>query len=98
MVKRKYKLEHIKKEGKAFDSLCVVKPDAYSMPSRFYACTVFYPATADDTQTYYTQIQADIYCASEKVGTITKSDEFDTAREAKKWIEQVFEEFLKLAV
>lgn len=96
-MKKKYKLEHIKKEGKAFDSLCIVKPDAYSMPSRFYACTLFYPETQEDTQTYYTQIQADIFCRAEKVGTIKKSDEFDTAHEAKAWIEEVFEEFLKLA-
>lgn len=97
MIKRKYKLETIKKDGKAFDNLCVVKPDAYSMPSRFYATTVYYPETEQDTQTYYTQIQADVFCGSERVGTIKKSDEFDTPKDAKKWIEEIFEEFLALA-
>lgn len=95
-MKRKYKLEIIKREDKAFDCLCTVKKDAYSMPSKFFASTVYYPATDDDTQTYYTQIQAEMYLKSEKIGTLKKSDEFDTARDAMKWIKEVFEEFLEI--
>lgn len=97
MAKKKYKLTLVEKEDKAFDYVCTVKRDAYSMPSKFYAATVYYPETEEDTQTYYTQIQADMYFQKEKIGTIKKSDEFDTAKDAKKWIFEIFEEFLRVA-
>ncbi len=81
------------KENKGFDYYCnTIKRDAYSMPSKFVAGTVYYPETKDDTQTYYTQIVADLYSGKELLDSIKLSDEFDTRKDAEKWIFQVFKE------
>lgn len=91
--KSKCVLKYEKKEGKAFDYYCnTIKHDAYSMPSKFIASTVYYPATKHDTQTFYTQIVADLYSGTELLDTLKMSDEFDTHRDAEKWIFQVFRE------
>lgn len=86
-------LRYEQKQDKGFDYYCnTVKRDAYSMPSKFIASTVYYPATPDDSETYYTQIVADLYSGKEKLDSLKLSDEFDSAREAKKWIFTTFKE------
>ena len=50
--RKKLKLQIIKKEDRAFDCFATIKKDAYCMPSKFYATTVYYPATPDETQTF----------------------------------------------
>lgn len=80
------------KQDKCFDYYCTVKRDAYSMPSKFIASTLYYPATKADTQTYYTQIVADLYSGTSLLDTLKMSDEFDTRKDAEKWIFQVFKE------
>lgn len=90
------KLQIIEKENKAFDCFATIKTDAYSMPSKFYATTVYYPATKEETQTFLTTIDASAYRDTEKIKDIYLTDEFDTAREALKWIKQTFAEFLKI--
>ncbi len=81
------------KEDNGFDYYCnTIKKDAYSMPSKFIASTVYYPETKFDTQTYYTQIVADLYSGKELLDTLKLSDEFDTRKDAEKWIFQVFRE------
>lgn len=91
----KYKHEKIalkceEKQDNCFDYYCTVKPDAYSMPSKFIAGTLYYPATANDTQTYYTQIEADMFSGTALLDTLRLSDEFDTRKDAEKWIFDVF--------
>ena len=66
------------------------------MPSKFYATTVYYPATKEETQTFLTTIDAAAYKGTEKVKDVYLTDEFDTARDALKWIKQTFAEFLKI--
>ncbi len=91
--KQKVVLKCEEKEDKAFDYYCnTIKRDAYSMPSKFIASTLYYPATKTDTQTFYTQIVGDLYSGTELIGTIKESDEFDTRREAEKWIFKLFRE------
>lgn len=94
--KKQLKLILEKKDNQAFDYVATVKIDAYSMPSKFYATTVFYPATKDETQTFLTTIDATAYFGKEKIGEMYKTDEFDTARAAKKWIKEMFKEFIKI--
>ncbi|MDE7463392.1 MAG: hypothetical protein K2M48_00040 [Clostridiales bacterium] len=91
--KAKIVLKCEEKQDKGFDYYCnTIKKDAYSMPSKFVAGTVYYPATKLDTQTYYTQIVADLYRGTDLLDTLKLSDEFDTRRAAEKWIFQVFRE------
>lgn len=81
------------KHDKCFDYFCnTIKKDAYSMPSKFIASTLYYPETKSDTQTYYTQIVADLYSGKDLLDTLKLSDEFDTRHDAEKWIFQVFRE------
>lgn len=94
--KKQRKLQIIQKENKAFDCFATLKPDAYCMPSKFYATTVFYPATKEETQTFLTTIDASAYAGTEKIKDIYLTDEFDTAREALKWIKETYAEFLKI--
>lgn len=94
--KKDLELQIIEKGDKAFDCFNTLKQDAYSMPSKFYATTVFYPATEDETQTFLTTIDATAYLGKEKIGTVYKTDEFDTRRAAMKWINQKYDEFLKI--
>ena len=97
-LRQQIKLQIIKKEGKAFDCFATIKKDAYTMPSKFYASTVYYPATKEETQTYLTTIDAAAYVGTEKKEDIYKTDEFDTARAALKWIKQVYADFLKIVL
>ncbi len=91
--KKKCILKVEEKEDKAFDYYCnTVKKDAYSMPSKFIASTVYYPENKFDTQTYYTQIVADLYSGRDLLDTLKMSDEFDTRKDAEKWIFSVFRE------
>lgn len=91
--KKKILLKCEEKHDKCFDYYCnTIKKDAYSMPSKFIASTLYYPATKSETQTYYTQIAADLYGGTELVDTLQLSDEFDTRRAAEKWIFQIFKE------
>ncbi len=91
--KNKCVLKCEEKHDKCFDYYCnTIKRDAYSMPSKFIASTLYYPATKLDTQTYYTQIVADLYNGTELLDTLKLSDEFDTRKDAEKWIFQVFRE------
>ncbi len=91
--KNKCVLKCEEKEDKAFDYYCnTIKRDAYSMPSKFIASTVYYPANKFDTQTFYTQIVADLYSGTELLDTLKMSDEFDTRKDAEKWIFSVFRE------
>lgn len=91
--KKKIVLKCEEKEDKAFDYYCnAIKRDAYSMPSKFIASTVYYPANKFDTQTFYTQIVADLYSGTQLLDTLKMSDEFDTRKDAEKWIFQVFRE------
>lgn len=77
---------------KAFEYYCpAVKKDAYSMSSKFYSITEYYPETEADTETYYTQITADLYAGKELIDNLRLSDEFDTAKEAEKWVFEVFQ-------
>ncbi len=94
--RKQRKLQIIQKENKAFDCFATVKKDAYCMPSKYYATTVYYPATPDETQTFLTTIDASAYKGVEKIKDFYLTDEFDTAREALKWIKEVFAEFLKI--
>lgn len=94
--RKQRKLQIIAKENKAFDCFATLKPDAYCMPSKFYATTVYYPATAEETQTFLTTIDATAYRGTEVAKEIYMTDEFDTARDAMKWIKKTFAEFLKL--
>ncbi|MCI8459378.1 MAG: hypothetical protein HFE46_06925 [Clostridia bacterium] len=94
--RKQRKLQIIKKENRAFDCFATIKPDAYCMPSKFYATTVYYPATKEETQTFLTTIDAAAYKGTEKVKDVYLTDEFDTARDALKWIKQTFAEFLKI--
>ena len=94
--RKQRKLQVIQKENKAFDCFCTLKPNAYCMPSKYYATTVYYPATKEETQTYLTTIDATAYHGTEIAKEIYLTDEFDTAREAMKWIKQTFAEFLKI--
>ncbi|MDE6398371.1 MAG: hypothetical protein K2L51_03525 [Clostridiales bacterium] len=94
--RKQRKLQVIKKENRAFDCFATVKPNAFCMPSKFYATTVYYPATEDETQTFLTTIDATAYNGAEKAKDIYLTDEFDTARDALKWIRQTFAEFLKI--
>lgn len=96
--RKQLKLQIIQKEGKAFDCFATIKKDAYTMPSKFYASTVYYPATKDETQTYLTTIDAAAYVGTEKKEDIYKTDEFDTAHAAMKWIKQVYADFLKIVL
>lgn len=81
------------KDDKAFDWYCnTIKRDAYSMPSKFIASTLYYPATKTETQTFYTQIVADLYSGRDLIDTLKMSDEFDTRRAAEKWIFETFQE------
>lgn len=97
-LKKQIKLQIIKKENKAFDCFATIKKDAYCMPSKFYATTVYYPATKEETQTFLTTIDASAYVGTEKKKDIYKTDEFDTARAALKWIKEVYAEFLKIVL
>ena len=97
-LKKQIKLQIIKKENKAFDCFATIKKDAYCMPSKFYAITVYYPATKEETQTFLTTIDASAYVGTEKKKDIYKTDEFDTARAALKWIKEVYAEFLKIVL
>ncbi len=97
-LKKQIKLQIIQKEGKAFDCFATIKKDAYSMPSKFYASTVYYPATAEESQTFLTTIDAQPYVGTEKKEDIYKTDEFDTARAAMKWIKKVYADFLKIVL
>ncbi len=91
--KSKCVLKCEEKPDKGFDYYCnTIKRDAYSMPSKFVAGTVYYPATKFDTQTYYTQIVADLYNGKDLLDTLKLSDEFDTRKAAEKWIFTVFKE------
>lgn len=91
--KGKVVLKCEEKHDKCFDYYCnTIKKDAYSMPSKFVAGTLFYPETETDTQTYYTQIVADLYDGKELLDTLKMSDEFDTRKDAEKWIFSVFRE------
>ena len=96
--KKQRKLQIIEKENRAFDCFATIKKDAYCMPSKFYATTVYYPATAEETQTYLTTIDASAYVGTEKAKDFYKTDEFDTARQALKWIRNVYAEFLKIVL
>ncbi len=96
LKKKQLKLEYVYKQDKAFDCIANIKVDAYSLPSKFYAITVFYPKTPEESQTFLTKIEADAYHGKNCVGSINKTDEFDTARAAKKWIKQEFAEFIKI--
>lgn len=91
--KRKVTLKCEEKHDKCFDYFCnTVRKDTYSMPSKFVAVTLYYPATKNDTQTYYTQIIADLYSGKELLDALKLSDEFDTRKAAEKWIFSVFRE------
>ncbi len=91
--KQKVVLKCEEKHDKCFDYYCnTIKKDAYSMPSKFVAGTLYYPETKFDTQTYYTQIVADLYNGRELLDTLKMSDEFDTRKDAEKWIFTVFRE------
>ena len=94
--RKQRKLQIIKKENRAFDCFATIKKDAYCMPSKFYATTVFYPKTQDETQTFLTTIDAEAYVGTEKAKDFYLTDEFDTARDALKWIKEVYAEFLKI--
>lgn len=96
--RKQLKLQIIQKDNKAFDCFATIKKDAYCMPSKFYAITVFYPATKDETQTFLTTIDATAYVGTEKVKDIYLTDEFDTAREALKWIKKTYADFLKIVL
>ncbi len=96
--RKKLKLQIIKKEDRAFDCFATIKKDAYCMPSKFYATTVYYPATPDETQTFLTTIDAEAYDGTEKKQDIYLTDEFDTAREALKWIKGIYADFLKIVL
>lgn len=98
MDKKKLLLQLIKQEGKNFDYFNTIKRDAYSMPSKFYATTVFYPKSEAETQTFFTTVDAKAYVGKELVGEIFKSDEFDTRKEAEKWIKKMYEEFLAIVL
>ena len=98
LPKKKLKLQIIKKENKAFDCFATIKKDAYCMPSNFYATTVFYPKTKQETQTFLTTIDAEAYVGTEKAKEFYLTDEFDTARDALKWIKQVYKEFLEIVL
>lgn len=90
---KKITLKYAPKADKAFDYYCnAIKKDAYSMPSKFFSQTLYYPATKDETQTYYSAIQADLYVGKELLDTLKMSDEFDSAKEAAAWIYKVFQE------
>lgn len=96
--KQKIVLKCEEKDDKAFDYYCnTIKRDAYSMPSKFIASTVYYPATKKESQTFYTQIVADLYSGRDLLDSLKLSDEFDTRRDAEKWIFSVFREmFLEI--
>lgn len=92
-AKQKIILKCEEKGDNAFDYYCnTIKRDAYSMPSKFIASTVYYPANKFDTQTFYTQIVADLYSGRDLIDTLKLSDEFDTRKEAEKWIFSTFQE------
>ena len=96
--KKQLKLEIIDKGSSNFDCFATIKKDAFCMPSKFYATTVFYPATASETQTFLTRIEAEAYNGTEKVKDFYMTDEFDTAKAALKWIKKVYKEFLQIVV
>lgn len=83
-------------DDKSFDMENTIKKDAFSMPSRFLASTVFYSKTKEESQTYATTIIATAFLGKEKIGEINMADEFDSSRDAKKWIEKVYKDFLDI--
>lgn len=92
-AKQKIVLKCEEKDDKAFDYYCnTIKRDAYSMPSKFIASTVYYPANKFDTQTFYTQIVADLYSGRDLIDSLQLSDEFDTRKDAEKWIFSTFQD------
>lgn len=91
-------MQIIKKDNRAFDCFATIKKDAYCMPSKFYATTVFYPKSKEESQTFLTTIDAEAYVGTEKAKDFYLTDEFDNARGALKWIKQIYAEFLKIVL
>lgn len=94
--KKQLKLQTIDKGNRNEDFFNTLKKDAYSMPSKFYATMVYYPATERETQTFLVTVEATAYLGTEKIGELFKTDEFDTAREGRKWVKQMYKEFLRI--
>lgn len=81
------------KGDNCFDYYCnAIKRDAYSMPSKFIASTLFYPKTKTEKQVYHVQLVADLYSGKDLLDSLQMSNEFKSRKAAEKWIFSVFRE------